>query len=62
MIPRVGCCQTYLFLQVGFVFELLKHLRREFGALDQHQSKEGIIFRGVLPIPSRVVREELHLP
>ena len=62
MIPRIECCQIYLFLQEGFVFRLLKHLRCEFGALDQHQSKEGIIFRRVLPIPSRVVREELHLP
>lgn len=49
MIPRVGCCRTYLFLQVGFVFHLLKHLRREFGALDQHQSKEGIFSVGSYP-------------
>ena len=62
MVPRVECCRTYLFLQVAFVFHLLKHLRREFGALYQYQSREGIISRGVLPIPSRVVREELHLP
>ena len=33
MIPRAICHRTYLFLQVGFVLRMLKHLRREIGTL-----------------------------
>ena len=58
--PRAGFCQTNLFLEVRFVFVVLKLLRCEVGALDRYQCQELMSARELLPILSGVVQEESH--